>query len=162
MTGKSAVGIDFGTVRIGVAASDPLGILASPVETIDAAGTARTGGTDPLARIAAIVAARHAGTVVVGLPLRMDGTEGTAAAKVRAFTDQLQAALPAGVRIVLIDERLTTQEAHRLLDQASSRRRRNPRATKGVIDQASAVLILQDYLDNACSAPESPADDEPQ
>ena len=74
-----ALGIDYGEARIGIAATDACGILAHPVESI------HLQRTEPLERIATLVAERSIRTLVLGLPLRMDGTEGTACAKVRAF-----------------------------------------------------------------------------
>ena len=74
-----ALGIDHGAARIGIAATDVCGILAHPVETIDC------GRVDPIERIADIVAVRGIRVLVLGLPRRMDGSEGTSAAKVRAF-----------------------------------------------------------------------------
>jgi putative Holliday junction resolvase len=135
----AALGIDFGKARVGVAATDDLRLLASPLETICVAET------DPVERIAAIAAARGATTIVVGLPLRMDGSEGIAVADVRAFVAALRARLP-GVEFVEIDERLTTKEAEAAL-AAAARKRKRGRAAPGLVDQASATLILQDYLD---------------
>ncbi len=146
-----ALGIDFGTARIGVAACDPMRILASPLETIEVAAG------DPLTRIIELVRERGAETVVVGLPLRMDGSEGPAAGKVRGFVEALAARLPAGVGVFTIDERLTTQEAHHLLGK--TKKRRNIRETRTIVDQAAAVLILQDYLDNECPTSDPFSDD---
>ena len=78
-----ALGIDYGEARIGIAATDACGILAHPVESI------HLQRTEPLERIATLVAERGIRTLVLGLPLRMDGTEGTACAKVRAFGEKL-------------------------------------------------------------------------
>lgn len=84
-----ALGIDYGEARIGIAATDPVGIMAHPVETI------HRQQTDAVTRIVQIVQERGIRTLVLGLPVRMDGTEGSAAAKVRAFGRELSAALPA-------------------------------------------------------------------
>ena len=83
-----ALGIDYGEARIGIAATDACGILAHPVESI------HLQRTEPLERIATLVKDRGIRTLVLGLPLRMDGTEGTACAKVRAFGGKLHARLP--------------------------------------------------------------------
>lgn len=83
-----ALGIDYGEARIGIAATDPVGIMAHPVETI------HRHQTDGISRIVQLVQERGIRTLVLGLPVRMDGTEGTAAAKVRAFGRELAAALP--------------------------------------------------------------------
>ena len=130
-----ALGIDCGDSRYGIAATDPLGILAHPVETIDV----RSG--DPLPRIVGLVSGRGIRTLVVGLPLRMDGSEGTAAEKARAFAARLAAAVPA-VPVVLSDETLTTVAAAEKL-RAAGRKAKNQRQ---VIDQAAAVEILEGWM----------------
>nr|WP_270589365.1 Holliday junction resolvase RuvX [Akkermansia muciniphila] len=96
-----ALGIDYGEARIGIAATDPVGIMAHPVETI------HRHQTDGISRIVQLVQERGIRTLVLGLPVRMDGTEGTAAAKVRAFGRELAAALP-GLPLIFMDECLTT------------------------------------------------------
>lgn len=133
-----ALGIDHGTVRIGVAVSDEIGFLAHPLETVP--------GTDPdraLDRIAEIVAARRIEHVIVGLPLHLDGREGEAARRVRAFIAQLRTRLPDPVAIHEVDETLTTSIAYEKLGAAG----RKPRRAKPVIDRAAAVEILQSWLD---------------
>jgi putative Holliday junction resolvase len=130
-----ALGIDPGDARIGIAATDPLGILAHPVETIDLRKT------DPLDRIAALVAQRGIRTLVVGLPLRIDGSEGSAAEKVRAFAARLAARVP-GVPLVFTDEAYTTLDAAAKLHEAG----RNAKRQKAVIDQAAAVAILENWM----------------
>lgn len=96
-----ALGIDYGEARIGIAATDPVGIMAHPVETI------HRHQTDGISRIVQLVQERGIRTLVLGLPVRMDGTEGTAATKVRAFGRELTAALP-GLPLIFMDECLTT------------------------------------------------------
>lgn len=129
------VAVDVGTVRIGLAASDPGGVLAAPVETV------RRGAGD-LDRIAALVRDRDALEVVVGLPRSMSGREGPAAASVRDFAARLaRVVLPVPVR--LVDERLSTVAAERGLRASGVRGRHSRR----VVDQAAAVLILQGALD---------------
>jgi putative holliday junction resolvase len=129
------VGIDVGAVRIGVAASDPDGLLATPVETVPADEHA-------LDRIAELVAEHEPIEVVVGLPVSLSGGEGPAAANARAYAVRLADRVhPVPVRMV--DERLTTASAERAL-RASGRKGRNRRA---VVDQAAAVEILQSALD---------------
>jgi putative holliday junction resolvase len=140
-----AIGLDFGSARIGVAVSDALGMLAHPVETVPAQREAAA-----LDRIAEIVRERNAPCVVLGLPVREDGTEGTAAAKVRRFAGRLAAHLPAGVRVAFQDEYRSTVSAAEQLRAAG---RRTPRHRR-VIDQAAAVVILQEWLDaRAASEP---------
>lgn len=130
-----ALGIDHGDARIGIAATDPLGILAHPVETIDVRAT------DPFERIARLVKQRHIRTLVVGLPVRSDGTEGTAAEKVRAFATKLAAKLPE-LPLELVDEAYTTLAASAKLREAG----RKAKQQKGIIDQAAAVEILEAWM----------------
>jgi putative Holliday junction resolvase len=130
-----ALGIDHGDTRIGIAATDEFGILAHPVETIDCTGR------EPVARIAELVALRRIRTLVLGLPLRLDGSEGTAAAKVRGFAERLRQRLPE-LPLVWVDETLTTASAAAKLRQAG----RKARHQKAVIDQAAAVEILNHWL----------------
>lgn len=143
-----ALGVDHGEVRIGIAATDPLGILAHPVETIDA----RT--TDPLERIAALALQRKIRTLVIGLPVRIDGTEGSAAEKVRAFGKNLAGRLPQ-IPLVFVDEAYTTMDAAAKLREAG----RNARQQKSVIDQAAAVGILEAWMVTACPPQFPPSPD---
>lgn len=133
-----ALGIDFGQARIGIAATDACGILAHPVESI------HLNRTEPLERIAQLVAERGIRTLVLGLPLRLDGTEGTACEKVRAFGEKLHARLPE-LPLVYVDEFLTTSVAQDKLHAAG----RKARDFKPIIDQAAAVEILNNWLGNA-------------
>ena len=130
-----ALGIDHGEARIGVAATDPLGILAHPVETIDMRKT------DAIERIAVLAQQRSVKILVLGLPVRVDGTEGTAAEKVRAFGAKLSKRIP-GLPLVYVDEAYTTMDAAAKLREAG----RNARQQKGVIDQAAAVAILDAWM----------------
>ena len=130
-----ALGIDHGEARIGIAATDDFGILAHPVETI-----ACSSG-DPIERIAKLVEIRGIHTLVLGLPLRMDGSEGDAAKRVRAFAAKLSARLPT-TPLVFVDESFTTTSAAAKLHEAG----RNARKQKAVIDQAAAVEILNTWM----------------
>ncbi len=130
--------IDHGDARIGLALSDDLGMFAHPLETIWVAKQ------DPIARIVEVVIQHKIATIVLGMPFRMDGTEGTAVAKVRDFAEQLQEKLGEGVTFVEVDERLSTKTAQEQL-HSSGRKVKDSRA---VIDQAAAAVILQDYLDS--------------
>lgn len=134
-TPHPALGIDHGDARIGIAATDDFGILAHPVETID------RGKTDPVSRIAELVERRKIRMLVVGLPIRMDGSEGESAAKVRAFADLLRERLPE-MPLVFVDESLTTSAAAAKLREAG----RKARQQKAVIDQAAAVEILNTWM----------------
>jgi putative holliday junction resolvase len=140
------LGVDVGDVRIGVARSDPTGALATPVETV-----AR--GTGDLARLAALATEHDAVEVVVGLPRSLRGGEGPAAVKVRAFAVRLaQALAPASVR--LCDERLSTVTAEAVL---RAQGRKGPDRRK-VVDQAAAVVILQNALDTERSTGVAPGE----
>ena len=125
------VGVDVGSVRVGVAACDPDGMLATPVETVHR-------GTRALDRLADIVAERAAIEVVVGLPLSLSGHEGPA----RGFARELaHRVAPCPVR--LVDERLSTVAATRGMRERGISARHSRRA----VDQAAAVVILQSALD---------------
>jgi putative holliday junction resolvase len=129
------IGIDVGTVRVGVAACAPAGVMASPVETV------RRGRGD-LARIARLVSEREAVEVVVGLPRSLSGQEGPAARAAREFAGRLAKLIPL-VPVRLVDERLSTVTAERGLRDAGVGGRRG----RSVVDQAAAVIILQSALD---------------
>ena len=136
------LGIDVGSVRVGVALSDPSGVLATPLATVP---RDVEGGSD-LRTIAELVAEHEAVGVVVGLPRTLAGTEGPAAAAARAFADALGAVLASGggaVPIELSDERLTTVVATRQLRQRGVPGRKQ----RALVDQAAAVAILQGWLD---------------
>ncbi len=128
------LGVDVGTVRVGVAASDPEGILAFPVETVKRDAYAVT-------RIAEIAVEREAVDVFVGLPRHMSGAEGSSAADARGFAASLSELLDCPVR--LIDERLSTASASQAMRAAG----RNARKQRDSIDQAAAVVILDTALD---------------
>lgn len=129
------IGVDVGTVRIGIARSDPGGVLASPLETV------RRGDGD-LDRIATIVAESKAVEVVVGLPTSLSGREGPAAVAAREFASRLADRLPPDM-VRLHDERLTTVTAESGLREMGVR----GRARRQVVDQAAAVVLLQAALD---------------
>ena len=135
-----ALALDYGEARIGVAGADALGLLAHPLETVAAQPRAAA-----LARIAAHFRERGARLLVVGLPLRADGEEGSAAAKVRVFAESLRAHLPPGAELAFQDEYLSTVLAAGQLRAAGKR----SKSQRPLIDQAAAVVILQDYLNAA-------------
>lgn len=130
--------VDVGSVRVGVAACDAAGLLAVPLTTLrrDA-----DGGADVRA-VVELAAERGAVEVLVGLPLQLDGREGSAARAVRDWVAQLGAAAP-GLPVRLVDERLSTVSAHGAMAQAG----RDSRARRDVVDQAAAVVILSTFLD---------------
>jgi putative Holliday junction resolvase len=127
--------IDHGDARIGLAATDEFGIGAHPVETVDC----RKG--DPLERIIEIIAERKIRAVVLGLPLRMDGSEGRSSEKVRKFGDVLVSRL-GDIPLTYFDERFTTVTASEKLRAAGKK----AKSQKGIIDQAAALEILNDYI----------------
>jgi putative Holliday junction resolvase len=129
------LGIDYGSVRVGLACSDPSRTLASAVESVSAA----PGVLWP--RLLGEVAARDAHTVVVGLPRRLDGSEGEAAAAARAFAAEL--GRRCAVAVILWDERFTTAQAERALIGAGRRRARR----RDTVDAVAATFLLQSWLD---------------
>ncbi|OHU97583.1 Holliday junction resolvase RuvX [Mycobacterium talmoniae] len=136
------LGIDVGSVRIGVACSDPDGILATPVETVR-----REKSNTHLARIAELVAEYEAVEVVVGFPRTLADRTGPAARDAIHVADALARRIdPVPVR--LADERLTTVSAQRSLRAAGVR----AKGQRGIIDQAAAVAILQSWLDQQRAA----------
>ena len=132
------LGVDVGTVRVGVARSDPGGILASPLVTL--ARDAHNGSD--LAELAALVAEHGAVGVVVGLPVTLRGREGASAQMAREYALEL-AERVAPVPVEQVDERLTTVSAQRKLRESGVRER----AGRAVVDQAAAVELLQHWLD---------------
>jgi putative holliday junction resolvase len=129
------LGVDVGDVRIGVARSDPSGLIATPVETV------RRGEGD-LARLRQIATEEEAIEVVLGLPRSLSGGEGPAAAKAREF-GRLLAAHVAPVPVRLCDERLSTVTAESVLRGQGKKGQKR----RAVVDQAAAVVILQNALD---------------
>lgn len=127
--------IDVGSVRIGVARSDPAGILATPVETV------RRGRGD-LDRIAEIIAEYEVMEVIVGLPTSLSGREGAAAEAARDFAARLADRLPPDA-VRMYDERLTTVTAESGLRERGVK----GQARRQVVDQAAAVVLLQAALD---------------
>ena len=130
------LGIDPGARRIGLALSDPEGRFALPLEAVQARGVEQT-----VQRLAAEAVRLSAERLVVGLPLRMDGSEGESARLARKLGERLHAAT--GLPVVLWDERLTTRAAERALAEAGARGARRKQA----VDSVAAALLLQSYLD---------------
>ncbi len=140
------LGVDVGDVRIGVARSDPAGLVATPVETV-----AR--GRGDLARLQALLLEEEAVEVVVGLPRSLSGGEGPAAAKVRAFARELASTL-APVPVRLCDERLSTVSAEATLRERGKKGQKR----RAVVDQAAAVVILQNALETERSTGAAPGE----
>ncbi len=132
------LGVDVGEVRVGLAASDPDGLIATPVETLRRDQTAKA----DIQSIVEHARQRAALEVIVGLPTSLDGSEGPAAERARLYAASLQHGL-GGVSVRLWDERLTTIDAHRMLRASGVPGRRQRQS----VDQAAAVLILQAALD---------------
>jgi putative Holliday junction resolvase len=128
--------LDVGAVRIGVALSDETGTLASGLATLAAVGPRKDAQA-----VAALVREHGVGEVVVGLPLRLDGSLGSQGEKVLAFVERLRRVLR--VPVVTRDERLTSVAADERLAEAGVKRRDRKRR----IDQAAAALVLQEHLD---------------
>ncbi len=130
------LGIDYGEKRIGIAISDPLGITAQGLPTIE-----YTNIQEVFQKISNIVLEKEAGEVVVGLPKHMNNSFGEKAKAVQTFVDLLKKHV--NIPITTIDERLSTVRAHRaMLEGNLSRKKRKDR-----VDMIAAQLILQDYLD---------------
>jgi len=127
--------VDVGSVRVGVARSDPGGILASPLTVLPSGA----GDLDELAKLAA---REDAIEVIVGLPTSLSGRDGTAASGARSFAADL-AGRVAPIPVRLVDERFTTTQAHDALRRAG----RDSRARRHVVDAAAAAVLLQSALD---------------
>ena len=142
------LGIDLGGRRVGTALSDPSGLIASALETID--------GRDKdylIAHIRALTEKHNVSEVVVGRPLNLDGSEGEQAKKYAELTERLAQRLP--VPVVVQDERLTTVEAHNTMKSLGE----NSKKRRESVDRVAAVLILQTYLDKKNAAKRRESDD---
>jgi len=137
------IGVDVGTVRIGVARSDLHGMLATPVETVPR-------GDGDLARIVAIAGELEAFEIVVGLPLALSGKHTASTADAVGFAERLAALVTVDVR--LVDERLSTVSAQAAVRNSG----KSTKQTRAVIDQVAAVIILQHALDFERSSERSP------
>ena len=139
-TGPSLAGrvlaVDYGDRRVGLALSDPAGLIAQGLDTILTAGTDET-----LASIVDIVEAEQVREIILGLPVHMDGTAGEMAGKVEGLADKLRMRVSCDVRTW--DERLTSVSARRAMHEMG----RATRGDKGSLDRIAAMLLLQNYLD---------------
>ena len=144
------LGIDYGERRVGVAISDPLGSIALGLETVTVKSL-----RDAVTKVSEICREKEASTVVVGLPLNMNGTRGPMVERVERFVAELADAV--GIPVVTYDERLSSAMVERtLLDADMSRGKR-----KGVRDMLAAQVILQGYLDREGFNCEPDIDDYP-
>lgn len=134
------MGLDHGSVRVGVALSDELRMIAAPAEFLPAEPAGEL-----FKKLGQLIEEKQVGQIVVGMPRNMDGTHGPAAEKVRAFVDQLKAATPVPIRTW--DERLTSVQANRVLIEGNVRRKDR----KQVVDKMAAAILLQSYLDSGAA-----------
>lgn len=141
-----ALGIDMGKRRIGVAVSDPMGMLARPVQTVHSVSL-----NVDVARICEIARELEAELIVVGDPLHMNGDPSTMSSRARKFGETLHKV--SGLPVEYCDERLTSVEAERILRQSGV----PPKKMRGQIDAVAASVILQSYL-NTRNPPRSPGD----
>jgi putative holliday junction resolvase len=146
VTGRGIrVGIDVGTVRIGVARSDVDGLLATPVETVHR-------GAGDLERISAIAVDADAVEIVVGLPIGLSGADTASTRDARSFAERLATVQELPVRMV--DERLSTVSANSAMRDVG----RTAKRSRHVIDQVAAVIILQHALDHERAAGSPPGE----
>ena len=129
--------LDYGDVRIGIALSDMLGIIASGLETY-----IRKDEETDIAHILKLIQDNSVDTVVIGLPINMDGSRGPRAARAEEFAEMLKERLPE-IPIAHFDERMSTMAAARYLNETNTRGKKR----KGVIDTLSAQIILQNAID---------------
>lgn len=134
---ERTIGIDYGSARVGVAMSDPLGIFASPLETVPSAKI-----IEYLQKI--VASGETVVRFVLGYPLNLNGSHASAAADVDKFIPMLQKAFP-DVPIALEDERFTSVLAHRAMIDGGMKK--SERRDKNSVDKISAAIILQSYLD---------------
>lgn len=134
---KKFIGLDVGDVRIGVAKSDPLGILATALEVID------RNLVNPVERIKEILDDEGTKKIVVGLPKSLDGTKKRQVEKVEEFVEEMKKNIP-NIEVFMIDERYTTTEAEHYLKNYS---KKNGKERRKVVDMVAASIILQKYLD---------------
>lgn len=131
--------LDVGDVRIGVAISDPMQIISKPLEVIDRKKI------KALDRIRELVGEYEIKEIIVGIPYGMDGEKTLQTEKVELFAKKLYNKLEHRVKIIFVDERLSTVEAHELLYTIGNERRKNH---KNVVDKVAAAIILETHLKN--------------
>lgn len=131
--------VDWGSKRVGVALSDETKTIARPLETLQVKSSRETAE-----RLAAIALESGVEEVVLGFPLHMDGSEGSSAKECRKLSDALRTLIP-GIRLVLVDERLSSLRAESILRERGEK----TRGRKERLDQVAASVLLQEYLDSA-------------
>jgi len=129
-----SLGIDYGTKRVGLALSDPLGLTARPLAVVPRSKIVE--------EVVTLVKEQEVGTIVVGLPTGLGGDEGISASEARKLADELATAT--GVDVVLRDERYTSRMAESALLESGMKRRQRRES----VDKVAAAIILQDYLDD--------------
>lgn len=129
------LGLDWGEVRIGVAVSDPLGITAQPLITLN-------NDKDLIENLKGIIDKYHAEEIILGLPKQLDGRVGIAAGKAKDFCEKLQSELP--LKVSLWDERMTTKIAQMYSRESGASRKKG----KSFLDAATAGIMLQSYMDS--------------
>lgn len=137
VAGGRFLGIDYGTKRVGIALSDPLGIIAGGAGTL-------ANDASLLGRLAEMVRGQEVVRVVVGMPYAPDGGKGAKAAEVEAFIEQLRTHVP--VAIDTWDESFTSVDAHRAFIETGMKRKK--RRQKPRVDEMAARLMLQEYLNH--------------
>jgi len=137
MAQKRILGVDYGDARTGLALSDLSGFLASGAGCIKSTGFMKTAES-----VAEFAKKSDVGLIVLGHPINMNGTLGPRSEKVQAFGKHLEEIT--GIKVELFDERLSTANAHVILNQTNTRGQKR----KDIIDEMSACLILQSYLDS--------------
>jgi len=128
-----SLGVDYGTKRVGLAISDPLGITARPLSVVSRSTV--------VGEVVNLVKEHEIGTIVVGLPTGLSGDEGMSASEARKLADELGDAT--GIEVVLVDERYTSRIADNALLESGMKRRKRRES----VDKVAAAIILQDYLD---------------
>ncbi|MBM4125200.1 MAG: Holliday junction resolvase RuvX [Nitrospira sp.] len=144
MANTRILALDYGTKRVGVALSDELGWTAQPLETY-----LRRSLEADVAHVQQLVLAHEVREVVLGLPLRLDGSIGPAAESANQFKEQLERVL--SVPVIAWDERYTTKAAEDILIQANMSRKKR----KGTVDRIAAAILLQSYLESLSSSGET-------
>ena len=139
------LGVDVGDVRIGVAQSDPEGLIATPVATLRV-------NQDPMVELLRLVEASEAIEIVLGLPISLSGIEGEAALKARQFAARIRNEITTPIR--LVDERLSTVVATHAMRESGV----NAKKGRANIDQVAAVVILQSALDAERSSGHPPGE----
>ena len=138
LTKGTILGVDFGDKRTGLASCDPSRLIATAIGVISPGGIEKTADS-----VAEEAKSRGVSAVVVGLPVNMDGSEGSRAARYRKFARLLEERLGEDIPVCLFDERMTTMTAARFLNETNTRGQKR----KDVIDALSAQIILQNFID---------------